>query len=358
MPIRQKVRGASLRILGRSYGPKIVGLHNRFRVRTDRLIRYLDLSRDERLAGIPYHGAFVPGRDRHRIYLRPGADEMTLVHELMHGILYTEGFAGLRASGEDLARYPALGVLAGRVGDLLVHPVLLQRLRRARFPVSREELLRGARSVLQLGSVEPAPMEEGRESRVLRLFARAVLLAEALLRHPEFREPLRWLVAETEPECLDLSEQLASRARWDSRRNSLRHRVEIGRLLAFLDQEALRRGVDLALRDRVLLPPFLTAGRLDQPARRFFSVEVRSPFPLQERRSGLTLRFRLDGTASAFRLYGSSAAAARVRAHLEGELARMTVSEFLSRNRIDVVAMERQGRARILVFDPPAPSGE
>jgi hypothetical protein len=119
---------------------------------------------------------------------------------------------------------------------------------------------------------------------------------------------------------------------------------------------ALAGGLDLALRDRILLPPFLTAGRLGQPAQRFFAVERRTPFPLQEGRSAIILRFRLDGTAAAFRLYGSEATAERVRVHLEAQLARMTTSEFLARNRIDVVALEPRGRARILMFEPPSAS--
>jgi hypothetical protein len=358
--LRQKATGSKIQILGRVYGPRIVGLHNRFRARTDRYVRYLDFRTDRRLSHVPYDGLFVPGRERHRIFLRPGVSEMTVAHELMHGILYTEGFVGLRILREDLDRYPEMAALAGRLGDLLVHPVLLDRLRRSRFPVAREEIVRGARSVLQfagpLDGAHDVGVEGGERASepasVLHLFSRATLLAEALHRHPPFRPAIEELAIQSEPEALELGQGLRARAPWDPVRSSLRYRVRVGQLLGFLDDEARRRGTDLALRDRVLLSPFLTSKRLGQPAGRFFSVETRHEFPLQEPHSAVILRFRLDQTCSAVRLYARPEDAERARAHLARRIAETDSAEFLRATRIDTVILEPGGKARILAVDP------
>ena len=358
MTLRQKARGSQIKILGRVYGPRVVGLHNRFRAKTDRYVRYLDLARDENLSRVPYQGLFVPGRDRHRIYLRPGVDELTVAHELMHGILYTEGFVGLRVAKEDMLRYPALGALAGRVGDLLIHPVLVERLRRSRFPVDREEILRGARQILHFGQAGASPRGLSDEpirdepSRCLFLFSRAVWLAEALLRHEAFRGPLETIVAAEEPEALDLARRIGERAPWDDARGGLGYRVRAGRMLGFLDEEGTRRGIDLALRDRILLSPFLTRRRLREPAQRFFEVEVRSAFPLQPEKHALLLRFRLDRTSSALRYYSDAALAERARDFFAEGLKGTDAETFLTRSRIDAVIIEPGRKVRIQAIDP------
>src|SRR5436309_2140916 len=130
MQLLQKITHTTVRILGTVYSSRVVGLHNRVRAHARRLLVYRDLSLLPGAHSELTRGHFVPERRRLVIYLQRGAPEITVAHELIHALLYSEGFLPLRCRKDDLDRHPEIGLLAARLNDLLVHPVVFHRMRR------------------------------------------------------------------------------------------------------------------------------------------------------------------------------------------------------------------------------------
>jgi hypothetical protein len=129
MPLLQKIRRPTVRIVGTDYSSRLVGLHNRVRAYARRLLVYKDLARLQVPAGAGTRGIFVSGRKRLFIYIKRGSPESTIAHELVHALLYGEGYLPLRCRTDDLTAHPEIGMLAGKISDLIVHPVVLDRLR-------------------------------------------------------------------------------------------------------------------------------------------------------------------------------------------------------------------------------------
>lgn len=349
--MRQKLHGKSVTLLGASYPGKILGLHNLFRTRTEKRLIYKDINCCPGYVQGESAGMYVPARDKHIIYLRPGVDELTVAHELLHAILCSEGYVAARCLSADLRVEPTLGVLAGKVSDVLIHPVLLARLRRFGYALEAAERQRGAQLVQALRCWPPdsasRPAHSGDRRHLLRLFLTALTYVEGHFRFPEHRLQIRQGFAERSPQALQLGERLTGLAGWPAGRSPLQYRVRLARLIAYLDRVATDRGIELNLSSRILLPPFFASRRLLAPARDFFRCEA-----ITEARQGgvegepygYVLRFIPDGSCCACGRFRHRGRLQRIMARLGKHLEELDVQGFLRCLNLEYLAIEPRRR--------------
>jgi len=347
MALLQKISRPRVRILGTDYSSRIVGLHNRFRAHAQRLLVYKDISRFPRAVAARARGLFVAGSPRHVVYLRRGAPESTVAHELIHALLCTEGFLPLRCRTDDLARHPEIASLAESLSDLLVHPIVLARLRRYGFAPAPDvpgavgpASSRRPKPVPRHGPDLPPPPANARAA--LRLLARAVAAAEARHRAAAGRAGQQPAFAPGSRAFEKIVDAIAAMAPWDPDRRALDARVRAAAILRYLEETALARwGIHPALPERILVPPYLTPGRLDAPASRFFDVRVAGA------EGDLVLVvFRIDGAACSARSYADPERAGKVTDAVRREIGSMTAAQFIERHRLEYILIERHGRCR------------
>lgn len=350
MVLLQKISRPTVRILGTEYSSKIVGLHNRLRAHARRLHVYKDVTRlGASTVSLP-RGAFVPRRKRLVIYLRRGAPEVTVAHELMHAILFTEGFLPSRCRTDDVQRTPQIAELAQRLNDLLVHPVLFDRLERAGYgrPLQPRADPHGGRrpgGTHDLGGGHGAsgrgPASASSEAKILALLARSVAAAEWTQRSGESVPGEIADAIERRREGLwNLAKKVAREAPWRPKRTPLDARIRAARLLHLLETAGTDLwDVRLHLAERILLPPYLTKKRLAAPASRLFSVHRAGASP-----EDVLILFRLDGTACSARRFSSVEKARGAEDSVRSEIDRMTAAGFVERHRLECLVLERGRR--------------
>ncbi len=350
MALLQKITRPRVRILGTEYSARVVGLHNRLRAHAHRLLVYKDIRRLARAADPLTRGVFVPGRRRLVIYLRSGAPEITVAHEIVHALLYTEGFLPLRCRKDDLRDYPEIGEVAQSLNDLLVHPVLFDRLRRAGYDAGDGRIPRGAQALPdahRAGSadacIQPphgdrraaaaeSPADASLEARALATLARAVRAAQTLLRFgPARAAVVKGDIDHVERGAWDVAVAASSAAPWDPRRSPLDARVRAARLVSLLEDAARDRfGISLGLKERILMPAPLTRRRLAAAAARIFDVRT----AVTDARVVL-VAFLPDASVCSARVYADAERAGRVAAAVRREMQEMNAAAFVERHRLE-----------------------
>jgi len=341
MPLLQKITRPTVLILGTAYPPRIVGLHNRVRAHARRLLVYKDLALLPLPATAGTRGLFVPGRRRLVIYLKRGSPESTLAHELVHALLYGEGFLPLRCRKDDLLRHPEIGTLAGKINDLIVHPVVFARLRRSGYQVELEGAATGAGPRrMSRPQRQPSP-SKARASGSLELLSHAVGAAEALHRLPKSEIPdLRRRTNAHAPGLWSLARSIARAAPWDPERTALEARVltsTIVRLLESAGERLLPAKPSLTV--RLLMPPYMTARRLEARAFSLFD-----PGLALADEATVVLTFLGDGAACSARTFTGPDQAARAMDSIRREMRGMSVAQFIDRHRIEYLLIEGGGR--------------
>jgi len=336
MPPLQKITRPTVRILGTEYSSRLVGLHNRVRMHANRLLVYKDMA--GRRSPTPRHasGYFVPEQRRLVIYLRRGAPEITVAHELVHAMLHAEGYLPLRCRKDDLGKHPAIGRLAAAVNDLVIHPVVLDRLDRMGYPAPGGE----TRIAPRPGAGDrphrlPAPSADP----VISL-ARTVAVAEAIHRVPAADAAVMLRVLDDVRSGLGaLAKEIAGLAPWDPGRSPLDARV----IAAALSRRLDRAGSDLwpdgdRLAGRLLIPACLTSRRLASPAGALFeALRPADDSPV------VVITFRPDGAACTARAYADAESAARVLERVRHDIASMSVAQLVARHRLEFLLI-RGGR--------------
>jgi hypothetical protein len=301
--------------------------------------------------GKPHPGVFgiyVPTRDRHIIYLRRGAKDITVAHELMHAILYEEGYVAIYGREEDQRKEPRIGILAHKIQDVVIHPVLFQQLRRSGFDVDQEEQLRSTSLIRALQKIPPEPASPYTREYILNLFSEAISYVESYFRYPLIREQLQEIYRERFPATLELGEKIIQLISWVPDRTPLKYRVLITRLIHYLDQVAEAHQINLSLPTRLLLPPFLVKSRLGDAAREFFSLKMVHECP-QDSLPVLALQFIPDKSYSRVWTFQRVEELNRAFDQLQKQLQEMTVERFLEFNHLKYLLIEKKGRKRCLV---------
>jgi hypothetical protein len=359
MVLLQKINRPTVRILGTEYSSRIVGLHNRLRAHARRLHVYKDVARlGASTAPLP-RGAFVPRRKRLVIYLRRGAPELTVAHELMHAILFTEGFLPSRCRTDDVTRTPQIAELALRLNDLLVHPVLLDRLERSGYgrapDVDRhaERRLSGGHN-LNGGPASRPSVSAPPEGRILALLARSVAAAEWTQRSAgRESDGIEDALERRSAGLGSLSRRIAREAPWKPKRAPLDARVRAARILRLLDTAATDLWGDrLHLQERILLPAYLTRRRLASPASRVFDVRRAEASP-----DVVLIQFLPDGTACSARRFSSVEKARGAEKAVRSEIDRVSASRFAARHRLECLIVDK-GRKVLVAADLGGRAGE
>jgi hypothetical protein len=293
-------------------------------------------------------GIYVPTQDRHIIYLRRGAKDITVAHELMHAILYEEGYVAIYGREEDHRKEPRIAILAHKIQDVVIHPVLFQQLRRSGFDVDQEEQLRGTSLIQTLQKIPAEPACPYTSEYILNLFSEAISYVELYFRYPLVREQLQKVYGERFPATLELGEKIIQLISWVPDRTPLKYRVLITRLIHYLDQVAETHHIKLSLPTRLLLPPFLVKSRLGDPAREFFSVRIVQEYP-QDLLPVLALQFIPDKSYSRVWTFRQVEELDRAFDQLQKQLQEMTVECFLGFNHLKYLLIEKKGRKRCLV---------
>ncbi len=293
-------------------------------------------------------GIYVPTRDRHIIYLRRGAKDITVAHELMHAILYEEGYVTIYGREEDHRKEPRIAILAHKIQDVVIHPVLFQQLRRSGFDVDQEEQLRSTSLIQTLQKIPAEPAYPYTSAYILNLFSEAISYVESYFRYPWVREQLQKLYRERFPATLELGEKIIQLISWVPDRTPLKYRVLITRLIHYLDQVAEAHQIKLSLPTRLLLPPFLVKSRLGDPAREFFSLKMVQEYP-QDFLPVLALQFVSDKSYSRVWTFRQLEELDRAFDQLQKQLQEMTVERFLEFNHLKYLLIEKKGRNRCLV---------
>lgn len=337
MALLQKITRPTVRILGTDYSPRIVGLHNRVRAHARRLLVYKDIEKLARPAAEATRGVFAPGRKRLVIYLRRGAPETTVAHELTHALLYGEGFLPLRCRSYDLTRHPGIGVLAERIHDLIVHPVVVDRLRRSGYapdsgrtqPVAPDP--RGGRRRPQTSRPRPGADE------ALKLLAHAVGAAEALHRLPAAQTPhLRRALERLLPGLWRITKEIARAAPWDSSRTALEARILAARVVRRLEESVEDLlGSRPRLTERILMPAYLTRRRLLSPATALFDART-----AELEANVVIIFFKPDGAACSARSFADPARAAKAAESVRREMQEMSASQLIERHRLEYLLLE------------------
>jgi len=337
MPLLQKITRSTVRILGTVYSSRIVGLHNRVRAHASRLLVYKDLSLLPGPRPELTRGLFVPGRRRLVIYLKRGATEITVAHELIHALLYGEAFLPLRCRSDDLVRNPGIGLLASRLNDLLVHPVVFERLRRCGYPISGRGTIDGGAEQVAPVHRFGRPWEGSTGSRPLGALAMAVAAAETIHRAPG--SPATALVGSLERRTRGLGElakRIARLAPWNRERSPLDGRLRAARIVQELERGTREIwGKEEDLPGRILMPAVLTKRRLAAPARALFDARTaRAGAP------GVVIGFLPDGAACSARAFADASRAERVAEAVRGEMAGMSAERFIARHRLEYLFVE------------------
>jgi hypothetical protein len=347
--ILQKIKRPTVEILGTRYSSRIVDLHNRMRAGARTLLVYKDIARLG--AAKEVRGVFLPRERRLVIYLRRGAPEATVAHELIHAILYTDGFLPMRCRSDDLIAFPAIGRIARALNDLLVHPVVHAHLQRAGYATGevlpaghsprRGKIARPPRPGVRDGAGSPA--DAGFESHVIGHLAAAIERAESLLRLGIDREaPPPEAGPGGRASSTDLSRRLAAAAPWDPRRTPVDARVRAAAMMRLLEEEAFERwGARLSLPERILMPPYLTKARLEAPSLSIFDVRQGG-----QRGDVVLIVFVPDQTACSARVYSDAARALRVVTALRGGMSGTRAASFADRHRLQYLVIEGGRRYR------------
>jgi hypothetical protein len=346
--LKQKIKGSKFSIFGKTYPSKIIGLHNRFRAKTDKRLIYQDI---RKLPGKVHQGVFgiyVPTQERHIIYLHRGAKDITVAHELIHAILYEEGYVAIYGRDEDQRKEPWIGILAHKIQDVVIHPIVFHQLQRFGFDVDQEEK---QQSTSLLSAPQRKPVEPDNpytQKYVLNLFGDAVSYVEAHFRYPSAREQLRHFYQKRFPEALKLGENIIELISWLPDRTPLKYRILIIRLINYLDQVAKNHQVTLSLPTRLLLPPFIIKSRLTDSAREFFSLRT-----VKEQEGDtppvLALQFLSDKSYSRVWTFQREDEQRQATTQLHRQLDEMQVGRFLEFNRQKYFLIEKKGRKRCVV---------
>lgn len=348
--LKQKIRGSKLTIFGKTYPSKIIGLHNRFRARTDKRLIYQDIRKHPGKIHQGIFGIYVPTQDRHIIYLRQGAKDITVAHELMHAILYEEGHAAIRCRENDQRREPRIEILAHKIQDVVIHPVLFQQLKRSGFDVDQEEKQRYVPLLEALQKKPGEPANPYTPRYILNLFIDAISYVESYFRFSFAQEQLQSLYHEKFPATRELGEELINLINWIPDRTPLKGRVLMVKIINHLDQVAEAHTVKLFLPMRMLLSPFFVKSRLADPAQEFFSLRaVKAEEPRDKESYTLALQFTPDKSYSRVWTFRQVAAWNQATYQLQKQLNGMTAENFLKFNYLDYFFIEKKGRRRCLV---------
>lgn len=348
--LKQKITGPRLTLLGKTYPSKIIGLHNRFRAKTDKRLIYQDIRKHPGKIHQGVFGIYVPTQDKHIIYLRRGAKDITVAHELMHGILYEEGYVATRCRMADLKTEPRIGILAHKIQDVVIHPVLFQQLRRSGFDVDQEEKYRSVSLIEALQKRAAEPSDPYAPAYILSLFSDAISYVESYFRYPFAREQLQRIYRERFPATLQLGEEIVQLISWIPDRTPLKYRVLMTRLIYHLDQVAEAHHVPLSLPTRILLPPFLVKSRLADPTREFFSLKRAETWESKD--SGqylLALQFLPDKSYSQVWSFQHVDQQKQAAEQLQKQLDGMEIGDFLKFNYLEYLLIEKKSRRRCLV---------
>ncbi|MSQ11725.1 MAG: hypothetical protein EXR48_03390 [Dehalococcoidia bacterium] len=192
------------------------------------------------------------------LYLPRGTSELTVIHELLHALLLTEGYLFPSVSLPDPAERAAVQSLTGILVEAVTHPLVLARMQARGTDVRLFHHVGRRTPKLPEGRAKPTPMEE------VQLAASYLLQA---LDYPSLRAETDQEFVVTYPTVISLAREMVKAVEAALAHDVRSYRALVQGLLALADKHVQARepGANLSL--YVALAPVCTVEELARPAR-------------------------------------------------------------------------------------------